>query len=326
MAPSPDQQRLEMIAEVARLYHEENYNLAKIGRKFGISTSTVSRLLKEAHDLKIVEVVIRYPSIINPALSEELKSKFHLKAAYVLPEPREADAHTIERVGRLAARVLEECLRDRMSLAISLGRAVSETAKAFRVTKTMHCAVLRLQGADQDEIAEGTALAQLFSLQLGNEYRVIPSPWIMSSREACESILQEPAVQSVIREAEAADIAMVGVGAMDPNVSTIFRNKLISSSELQALRKSGAVGEISGKYFDQQGNVLDTEFNKRSVSIDINKLRKIPTVMGVAAGVPKAEAIAGALRGRLLNVLVTDSVTARKLLENGTNHSTVQAR
>lgn len=317
MPSSPDPQRIEMIAEVARLYHEENYNLAKIGRKFGISTSTVSRLLKEAHDLKIVEVVIRYPPLTNATLSEELKKAFGLKAAYVLPDARENDHRPIERVGRLAARVLEEALSDGLSLAISLGLAVSETAKAFRVTRDIHCKVLRLQGADQNEVAEGTNLAQVFSLQLGNEYKIIPSPWIMSSRDACESILQEPAVRDVIREAEAADIATVGVGAMDRAVSTIFRNKLIYATELEGLRKLGAVGEICGKYFDQQGKVLDADFNKRSVSIDITNLRKMPTVIGVAAGVAKAEAISGALRGKLLNVLVTDSGAARRLLEIG---------
>ena len=43
----PDKQRLEMIAEVAFLYHEENHNLEEIGKIFSISTSTVSRLLKK---------------------------------------------------------------------------------------------------------------------------------------------------------------------------------------------------------------------------------------------------------------------------------------
>ena len=315
MSLTPDQQRLEMIAEIARLYHEDSYNLAKIGRKFGISTSTVSRLLKEAHDLKIVQIVIHYPFLTDSALGEQLRKKYRLKAAYVLPEFRGSNVSVIEKVGQLAGRVLEEALEDGLTLAISLGLAVSETAKAFRVSKDIHCPVLRLQGANQNEVAEGTDLAQVFSKQLGNEYKIIPSPWIMSSKEACESILQEPAVRNAIREVESADIALVGMGSMDSSVSTIFRNKLISSAELESLKKMGAVGEICGKYYDSQGNVMNVGFNRRSVSIDISKLRKMDTVIGVAAGQLKTEAIAGAVRGKLINVLVTDADAEQRLID-----------
>jgi len=318
MGLSPDQQRLEMIAEIARLYHEENYNLAKIGRKFGVSASTVSRLLKEAHDLKIVQVVIRFPFSTNPTLGKQLKKRYGLKAAYVLPDDRGSYSEVVTKVGHLAARVLEDVLEDEMTLAISLGLAVSETARAFHPSKNIHDVVLRLQGADQNEVAEGTDLAQIFSRHLGNEYKIIPSPWIMSSKNARDSILQEPTVQDVIREAESADIALVGMGSMDSSVSTILRNKLISSTELESLKRAGAVGEICGKYYDHQGNVMKVTFNSRSVSIDISKLRKVDTVIGVAAGLAKVDAIAGALRGKLVNTLVTDSEAARKLMEDET--------
>jgi DNA-binding transcriptional regulator LsrR (DeoR family) len=40
-------------------------------------------------------------------------------------------------------------------------------------------------------------------------------------------------------------------------------------------------------------------------------------VIGVAGGEAKAEAILGALRGGHVNVLVTDDVTARKVLALG---------
>ncbi|MEZ4518109.1 MAG: sugar-binding domain-containing protein [Chloroflexota bacterium] len=41
-------------------------------------------------------------------------------------------------------------------------------------------------------------------------------------------------------------------------------------------------------------------------------------VIGVAGGEVKAEAIAGALRGRLINVLITDSSAAEQILAEAT--------
>ena len=46
----------------------------------------------------------------------------------------------------------------------------------------------------------------------------------------------------------------------------------------------------------------------------MDTLRAIPTVMACAGGIKKASAILAALRGRYLDMLVTDAVTATAIL------------
>lgn len=75
------------------------------------------------------------------------------------------------------------------------------------------------------------------------------------------------------------------------------------------------MGGICGKFFDQDGQMLDICFNQRVVSINLTKLKDFETVLGVAGSENKAKAILGALRGGLINVLVTDSDAARKIIE-----------
>ncbi|EMW7733207.1 transcriptional regulator LsrR, partial [Yersinia enterocolitica] len=41
----------------------------------------------------------------------------------------------------------------------------------------------------------------------------------------------------------------------------------------------------------------------------------IPTVIGVAGGVEKSEAIVAALKGKYVNALVTDELTARSIIK-----------
>ena len=310
-----DQKRLEMVADVARLYYEEHKNVKEIAVLFETSSSTVSRMLREAKDLKIVQVVIRYPFLTLPSLGQQIKQYFGLKEAYVLPDFRGKYPDLMERVGRLAAHVLEEHLEEGMTLGVSLGMAVACTARAFTMPRSIHCTVVRLHGASDTEIQESKNLAQIFSDQLGNEFKIIPSPLIMQSSSSCELILREPIVQDVIRIAEESEIALVGLGSLDTSVSTLVRNHLQTEKELLALREDGAVGEVCGKYYDAQGNVLDTEFNHRTVSIDIKKLRNVNFVLGVAAGAAKVDPILGAVRGGLINILVTDAGTARLLLK-----------
>lgn len=315
-----DQKRLEMIAEVARLYYKEGYSQAEIGSVFDISHSTISRMLQEAHDEKIVEVIIRYPFQTMPSLSQAVKDRFGLKNAYVMPSTGNSYRELINNLAQVAARSLEETLEDGMTLGISLGMAVAATVRRVRITNPMHVRVVRLQGATENELMEGTDLAQILSAQLGNDSMIIPSPWMMKSIEACQLILQEPTVADAIRVAENADIGLVGMGSMEPEISTLLRNHLISRKEMENLRKAGAVGEIVGKHYDFQGNVLDVDFNKRSVSIAIEKLADFDTVIGVAGGEKKAKAILGAINGKFINVLVTDSNTARKILDLADEH------
>ena len=52
------------------------------------------------------------------------------------------------------------------------------------------------------------------------------------------------------------------------------------------------------------------------IGISLESMSKIPIRVGVAHGKEKTEAIKGALKGKLINVLVTDAETARTLIES----------
>ena len=176
---------------------------------------------------------------------------------------------------------------------------------------------MRFQGAAEYEIMEGTNLAYVLAEKVKGKAIEIPSPWMLPTVEICETITNDPAVKRILELAESANLGLVGMGTMNPSNSTILRNKLISLEEHNLLRSAGAVGEIGGKHYDQDGNTIDMEFNKRTVSITLEKLRNINTVIGVAAGIYKVDPLLGAIRGELINVVVTDSDAARALLARG---------
>jgi len=75
------------------------------------------------------------------------------------------------------------------------------------------------------------------------------------------------------------------------------------------------VGDILGQFFDADGAVIDLPIHERRIGIDLSDLVNIPKVVGVAGGLHKTEAILGALRGRFLDILVTNELTALALLE-----------
>ncbi|MEA4812445.1 MAG: sugar-binding domain-containing protein [Anaerolineaceae bacterium] len=303
------------MAEIARYYYVDKLQQEEIGRQYGYSTSTISRLLKESIDEGIVEIIIHYPFESDPKLENELRSLFpNLLGVHVIPFKEGSYAEIVDTLGSVAASVLSRNLQDGYTLGLSLGMAVAATIRQFKAKVPMHVRVIRLQGATDGEMVEGTNLAQVLASQLGNDSIIIPSPWILSSAVSRELIMQEQSVKEVLEMAGKADIGLVGVGCMEAEFSTIFRNYLISQQELNQIKLQGGVGEICGKYFDRFGNIMDVEFNSRSVSIDLNKMKTYKNVIGVVGSPAKAEAVTAAIGAGYVKTLITDSRTALRIL------------
>ena len=115
-------------------------------------------------------------------------------------------------------------------------------------------------------------------------------------------------------------MSVVGIGAAVEG-ATVLRNGIIRESELAILKMQGSVGDVLNHFYDSEGNPITTEIENRTISTDIEKLRTMKNVVGVAGGPEKVAAIKAVLRGGYLNVLVTDSKTAEELLLSSASSS-----
>ena len=83
---------------------------------------------------------------------------------------------------------------------------------------------------------------------------------------------------------------------------------------MRALERAGAAGEITSWVYDRDGKLIDGLINDRVASAPLTADPQ-NLVCGIAAGEAKVGAIAGALRGRLVNALITNEYTADHLLK-----------
>ncbi|WP_302583305.1 PTS sugar transporter subunit IIC [Anaerostipes caccae] len=141
----------------------------------------------------------------------------------------------------------------------------------------------------------------------------IMAPLVVADEQAKQKFMEEESVRNVIEIAEGADVAVFGIGALDYN-STIMNTDIIPPGEYDRLKDKGGVGEILCHVFDIEGNLIEDSFNKRLVSISFENLKKIPIRVGVAYGKEKRQAILGALRAGIVNVLITDMQAAEYLI------------
>jgi DNA-binding transcriptional regulator LsrR (DeoR family) len=323
----------ELLAWVASMYYEDKLTQDEIARRVGTSRSTVSRMLGEALDEGVVEIIVHYPWKTAPDIEEELIARFDLAQAKVLLSHDRPYAERLHGLGVLAARYLEVLVgewdkRDALRLGISWGVAVHSTVQALRpkygrshhpIGKRLHrppVTVVQMVGAvgEGDPLIDGPELARLLAGVYGGEYRYLHAPLIVEDVHARDVLLAEPRIRETLTLARHADVALVGIGAPTPAVYSLLRAGYVDREALAELRDQGVVGDICARHYDARGNVLDIELNQRVVGIDAEDLHDIEQVIGVAGGEAKAEAILGALRGGHVNVLVTDEATARKVL------------
>jgi DNA-binding transcriptional regulator LsrR (DeoR family) len=109
------------------------------------------------------------------------------------------------------------------------------------------------------------------------------------------------------------EVALVGIGDMEPD-ATLFKASHVLTADREALLAQGAVGSMNARFYDAQGQPV-AHLDRRTVALEWSDLAAIPTVIAVATGAGKANAIRGAARTGCLDVLVTDDVTASAILE-----------
>ncbi len=306
----------ELLVQVARDYYEGRLTQDDIGRRISASRSTVSRLLQQAQDRGIVKISINYPWERSRDLEQRLVEKFHLSEAHVLLGKGRSDDEVRQGMGVLAARLLDQQIKDRTILGISYGRSLACTIAALSPSRKATLTVVPIIGAlgSDNPLIDGPELARRLAEMYGGEFRYLPVPLLVDDIRTRDALLQSPQVFDILALARKAQIVLLGIGALGPEVSSMIWSGYLNERELAWVREQGAAGHMCGQFFDIQGQFLDIEINRRAMGIGIKTLTSMPLVIAVAGGAAKGEAILGALRGRYLNVLVTDDAAATAVL------------
>jgi DNA-binding transcriptional regulator LsrR (DeoR family) len=313
--------RFELLARVASLYYEEGLNQHAIAAQLGYSRAHVSRLLSEALREGIVEIHVQHPAQRALTLESRLQESFKLRKVRVLRGENISYQQMLRRLGRVAARVLLEEIKPRSILGISWGTALYEVASALEPVDLPEVKVVQLIGSatSRDHQVDGPGLARMLAQRFSAEYFTLAAPWLVADRKVRDALMVERRMSEVLDLARQADIALVGIGSIDPALSSLVRAGYLGLAEIQDLMSLGAVGDVCGHHFDLCGNLMDIPIAGYAIGIEAEIIRRIPAVIGVAGGPAKAPAVLGALRAGLINCLVTDDDAARGVLELSEN-------
>ena len=313
--PRPDRARLDEAARAGWLYYVAGDTQDEIARKLNISRPTAQRLVSLALSERLISFRLDHPIAACLELGASLAARYGLTMCEVAPSDPDSNSMTLG-VAESAAAFLEQKLRSPEPIVVALGTGRTLRAAVERMTN-MSCQQHQLVSLVGHISMRGSAsfydvLARLSDLTHAPHYPM-PLPVVVPTRAQRDQLLQLEPVIRLLELARSADVTLVGIGQMD-EAAPLHVDGFVSEVELVEMRRLGAVGEVTGWAFDAAGRIIDGGFNDRLTSAP----RPVPPtglVVGVAQGTGKILPIHAALRGRLVNGLITNETTARSLLD-----------
>ncbi len=309
---------IDTLVRAARLYYEDGLSQGEVARRMGLSGATVSRVLAAARERGIVEVRIHDPRSPVRRVAEverQLVERFGLTDARV-GTPNGGPAQALQLVGRLAADLFGERIGQMNRVGLSWGSTL-EAFVAEVPERVAALQVLPLAGGNPglDSAGAGGTLVQALARRCGVEPSRFLAPAIVESPQTKAAITSESAIRKALERAAQVDHAFVGIGTFGVRSSaTIVEDMRLSEAELATFLAQKPAGDLTGRFFDDDGLELGSPTSERVIAVTLDDLRRVPCVIGLAAGVEKARGVLASLHTGVVDVVVLDLPLARAVL------------
>ncbi len=316
---------------IALRYYAEGKTAQEVADELRLERSFVSRRLKEARLRGMVHILVTPPVQLQElrGLERRLKAQYPLKEVTVIPgredvmdEESSADKESVLLATcQAAAQWLTDTLKDGDTLAVPWGRVASYVAGQLTPTHSLRNVVavpiVGVTGVTTHPFEANTIAARIASV-LGGQSLLLAAPAVVTPA-AYEVVRELPLVKRVLDQAQRAQIVITPVTAADPSTSTVVRQGLATPEQVRNAMAQGAIGEIgSFWWFDRGGRQVDVP-DARPIGLGLKGLADVVrddrlVVAVVAASKARVAPLKVALEQELVNVLITDSVTAQELL------------
>lgn len=304
----------DLLGRVARLFFERQLTKVEIASRVGISRFRVARLLDRALAEGIVRIEFRDTPAQDRELGRIVSERFGIGRCIV------ASAGEDAAVARLGAEVVDGLLDPGGAIGIAWGSTVARVVRAMPSRNDATIDIVQLAGSSTslDAAADPGDLTRVLAERLGARHHRIHAPAFVESPELRTALLRQPEVAAAVERYNRLDVALLGIGAFGGGdrtaSSSLLRSGALTAVEAGGLARLGAVGDLIVHPFTSDGRFVAADLAGRAIAISIDQLRTIPTVVAVASGPAKVEAIRGALATGVVGVLVTDATTAAGLL------------
>ena len=297
-----------LMSEVATLYYKKNMTQQEIAETLHLSRQTVSKLLSDAIEEKIVEIIIHNPEKDCKELEKQICAAFDIRSCVVCSvSGRNESVHRLMTVQAAVDYILPIIKAGNQKIALSWGRTIQELIQNLPNLSTTGNTVFPLFGATDNENSyfSSNELARKMADKLDATPKCAWFPYMADSNEDSVLLKQLDYYKRMQDMWNTADLAILGIG--NTEILDIF-GKTFGYSDIHAQ----AIGDVATHFFNQNGTFVNLYRNTLCASVE--NIKNAKESVAIACGKEKAEAIAGALRTKMIDTLITDECTAREIL------------
>lgn len=304
------------LAEIAYMYYIDGMSQNEIAREYSISRSMVSTMLSEARAKGIVKIQIEDADLYCFDLQKKMEKIFGIKKVIIVPRLSKQESNLLYQLADGCIDYLNQVIEDNMTIAVSWGRTLYQIANRIRSKGKSNLTISPLVGGIGNEMNmyHSNVICDIMANNLGGNSLGLYAPVFVSNKEVKDVIFKDKSINKVIETSRNADIAIVSIGNI---LSSVMREiGTLSEEDVSKLLELGAIGDVNTFFIDRDGRVVESHLSERTIALTIDELKKIPKIIAVAGGLEKTEAIHAALKGKLMDVLITDEEVAKGILKN----------
>jgi len=302
-----------IVIEAAWMYYHDGLNQAEVAKRLEVSRATVVNYLQEAREKGYIRISLAPEVFSGHQLAEDLRERFGLQAAFVVPDSSAAEA-TLMRVARGAAEWLPSLLSAGDRFGVAWGRTVYEVAEALDQTRMPDVTVSQLVGSMATPYGFTAEICSAHMAQnLGAKCINLHAPAVLSDPALAQRLRDEPIIHNQLEALSHCNKAIFAAGSIDPD-SHIVGSGVATAQDLAWYVAHGAKGVLCGRFINASGEAIAGPLDDRMIGVTLDKLQGLDMGLLVSDGTDKVVPMLAAIAGGYVTHLVTSATTAKAML------------
>ena len=309
---------IELLVNVARMYYIDGLKQDEIAKRVNVSRSLISLILTKAKEQGIVDIKINDPRSNNEELAGELKWRFNLQAAYVVPTSIKEQDFRLDLAVRKGIEVFNGVVKPGYTIGISWGKTIFSFMTEYRSDTVVEgLEIVPLVGATNRSLQryQMNEVVRQFAEKVNGTARFIHAPILPATKKDRALYADSSELKSIAARWNDVDIALFSIAAPPRQYSDNIAESIERGEEFTEKLAESAVGDICAWFFDADGNFIRDEIAELTIAIPVESLRKAKTKIAVVSGDHKIRSIIAGLKTELVDILVIDETTARSVVQ-----------
>lgn len=311
--------KIKLLIEIAQMYYEQKMTQEEISKKLGIYRTTISRYLNMAEQEGIVSFAINYHLCETFLLEKNLKQIFNLQHVIVINEAPNDDLETkLALMGKAASIYIKSIVKGGDIIGLSWGSSLAAMIDEMDESSTPHNILcIPMVGGPAGKLDSRYHVNTLV-YKMASKFKasslLMDFPAILEELFLRDAIMKSKHYQQIAHYWDKLSIAVFGIGSFEIADTSIWYEFYGANDKVQSLQQDKIAGDICSRFFNLQGQPVQTTISEHIINISLNNLKKAKHRIGIAQSPEKVDAIIAAMNGHYLNTLITTKETAELIL------------